>query len=1100
MASAWLLELISLRNGSIITLIITFSILLSGTAFLTPDETEVKGSPTRRVDHSPISINGNSQLLSRASSEGWPGTGAEGNPVTISGYRIGARNGIGIGLYNIDLHVRIIDMNITSSDPASILLSSCSNIEVSDSDIYYIRNEGIKLDSSNNCSINNNTFDKEDIISIGYNGIYLTDSSDNSIVDNRIARIGNDGISILGTSTRNVIERNDLVECTNNAILVRSDYNRIISNEGTASGWGIRIRGSHNYIGDNWVRRNSYGIYVSEGEDNLIEDNICNRNFIGINIVLTVENIVKNNYVGKSASYGIDLYTNVQSRNQVYGNHFYYNNKTEGYYQEDRIQARDLKTGNLWYDESTNRGNFWFDWRGNDNNDDQIVDLSYPIEGDGSRDLYPLLNPSMPDAFSPPWRVRANPQPNYIEIIWEEPFYGMGVDVRSYHIYRSERGGGEFYIDKVDGDTKSYRDYDVRSGIAYFYYIIALNDIGFSNQSMRIKSSPDTQRPTLSITTPEDGDIFATTSVRILYEGNDNIAIDRYEVVLDGGEPIDKGPWENITFLGLSEGEHTVNVTVYDLAEHYRTKTVTFFVDITLPTITIDKPEDGVIITSIRTPTITWSANDVGSGIAGYALSLDGAPFANIGGRETYTFGELLPGPHMVSVLVRDRAGNERNDTVNLTVDPIGPSLNIIEPINYYVNNTGSIFLRWYGADTGTGVDKYLIRWGQEDWYDLGNFTSYRIDSLSEGSHTIYLRIYDLAGNNLTKQRIVTVDLTSPQMDILTPVHMERYSEPFNVVYSANDLLTGVGNVRFKMDDGEYRTYGPDDVITIGPVENGMHDIILELSDNAGNTVTRTASFIYDIRQPIVVDFFPRDEDVPVDSDIKLQFSELMDMESIVIDIVGVTGNISMEDRNLTLTLGSDLEYGTTYSIRVTGKDLAGNDLVPFDWTFETVENVAANQGRVSGRVLDTSGHPLANATVRFKTGESVMTDMNGSFEIILSKGSNHVIVSIPGYQETMVEFDLDGGQDLDLGELPVKVIVPVEDDDEGESNTWLIIVIVAIILVIIFAALIGYQIKRTRDYANQPPIPDEWVNGRAVPLKEQMEQQMGPAGDGMQR
>ena len=58
--------------------------------------------------HSPIYIDGDADLLARAASELWEGTGAEGSPIEIRDYQIdGSSNGYGIAILNTSLYVSI---------------------------------------------------------------------------------------------------------------------------------------------------------------------------------------------------------------------------------------------------------------------------------------------------------------------------------------------------------------------------------------------------------------------------------------------------------------------------------------------------------------------------------------------------------------------------------------------------------------------------------------------------------------------------------------------------------------------------------------------------------------------------------------------------------------------------------------------------------------------------------------------------------------------------------------------------------------------------------------------------------------------------------
>ena len=83
-------------------------------------------------------------------------------------------------------------------------------------------------------------------------------------------------------------------------------------------------------------------------------------------------------------------------------------------------------------------------------------------------------------------------------------------------------------------------------------------------------------------------------------------------------------PDQRSSLHGLVEGLHTVTVRAYDNVNLLPRSTVTFLVDTVDPTLTIDAPNDGSLI-SIDSATVSWTADDVTSGLQGTQYMLDGA-------------------------------------------------------------------------------------------------------------------------------------------------------------------------------------------------------------------------------------------------------------------------------------------------------------------------------------------------------------------------------------------------------------------------------------------------------------------------------------------
>jgi len=1040
-----------------------------------------------RADHGPISVNGNAALLSLASSEGWQGSGSQGDPVIISGYRIFTSATYSVSIRNTDLHLRISNMNITNSDQAGILLQNARNVEISSSIIYSHNFDCIRISSSSYIIVDNSTFDQDDIILNSYNGIRIVDSSNVSIVDNHLARMTNDGISVSGTSADVTIRRNVVEDMLNNGISLSSDSCSAFDNEVVECGYGIRVSGSGNIIKENWARGyNGYGIYVTEGSRNRIMDNIVTRNTYGIAVIISTRNVITGNYIGKSASFGMDLYCNSGSSNIIHSNHFYYNNGTDGSFDPERIQARDLNGGNIWYDESAHRGNFWFDWRGNDNNEDGIVDLSYTLMGRDSRDPYPILNPDIPDVFVPPWGLTASPDSDRIVLQWYAPWIGPGISIKSYQLYRSERGGGELYLTSIPGSETTYTDFDVRPGRAYWYYVVALNDIAYTNRSNRIKSSPDTKRPSVSIDFPKDGTYFNTSSVEILYTGSDNIALDRFEIVLDDEFPLDNGLWTNVTFDNLSEGIHHVDVTAFDLAEHQRTASVTFTVDLSPPFISFNVSGNEPLITGKTDLELSWNAYDPVSGVKDFRISLDDSSYSSIGIQTSYLFHDLEPGYHDIRVQAYDMAGNHRNDSVRILVDPDKPHLSIHHPVNGYMNNTGDVLVAWTGTDSGSGVKGYSIRYDLGDWIDIGIVNEYLLRDLDEGVHHIYVKALDLAGNEVIVSSMIIVDRTPPLVNIQVPEENGLYSEGFILEWTASDLLSGIGEAMFKVDNGSYRILREGEPFELEYTSDGVHRLVLEVRDGAGNSEILTRQFYFDTKKPRVVSALPTGRDVPVDTSVIIEFSEQMNTSSVKVDINDLDGSYEWKGCNLTFVPSSILEYDKKYSIQVTGSDPAGNRLSPFSWYFITEVNLTKLSGLVRGFIMDVNGTPIANASIRFASGERTYSDGDGWFSIILPEGDNHLIISFPGYRETKFDFRVKGGEILDLGDIPIRPETGGETSESGSNGGYWIVVMTVVIVILLLLLLIGWQVKRTIDYKRMPPVEDEWFaapvpSGRSV-------------------
>lgn len=86
----------------------------------------------------------------------------------------------------------------------------------------------------------------------------------------------------------------------------------------------------------------------------------------------------------------------------------------------------------------------------------------------------------------------------------------------------------------------------------------------------------DTIPPTLSIESPANGSFVISADVTVMWEGSDNVGIDRYEIRIDGGEWVNVGKRTSKSYIGLSPGGHTVEVRAYDAEGNSATASVSF--------------------------------------------------------------------------------------------------------------------------------------------------------------------------------------------------------------------------------------------------------------------------------------------------------------------------------------------------------------------------------------------------------------------------------------------------------------------------------------------------------------------------------------------
>ena len=244
----------------------------------------------------------------------------------------------------------IIDGNFTGT----VIGITANNVNVTN---FTIRNgkywgDGIRLDHSRRCTINNN------IITDNLDGIELTESSNNTIADNFVLCPPSEdgeplhwnGILILYGGNRNVITNNTISFGYVAFYLGGSDCNIVNCNRLCSNWYGIRVHGSNNNT-----------IFANE-----------------------IFNNKRGNHI---ASYGTP-----GNNNLVYHNDFINNTQ----------QATEFNCTNIWHSGYPAGGNYWSNYNGtdqssgsyqNETGSDGIGDTPYVIPYHDSSDQYPLMKP-----------------------------------------------------------------------------------------------------------------------------------------------------------------------------------------------------------------------------------------------------------------------------------------------------------------------------------------------------------------------------------------------------------------------------------------------------------------------------------------------------------------------------------------------------------------------------------------------------------------------------------------------------------------------------------------------------------------------------------
>jgi subtilase family serine protease/flagellar hook assembly protein FlgD len=279
-----------------------------------------------------------------------------------------------------------------------------------------------------------------------------------------------------------------------------------------------------------------------------------------------------------------------------------------------------------------------------------------------------------------------------------------------------------------------------------------------------------------------------------------------------------------------AEGSHTLVVTAQDCAGNADTRTATFTIDVTPPTLSLTGVADSAIVNgpvsvtatvSDRTPTTLTMTRDGAVYVSGTAITTEGL--------------------HTVAAVATDAAGYVTRASKTFTIDSTPPQIQIAGVTDGELTNRDVI-------PVITVTDPNLGSWTVTiDGLELLPASSIT----TEGKHALLVVAQDRAGNEARATRSFEIDKTPPSVSA-SVAEGTTYPGPVVVTYSANDAHLDTSTAT--LDGLPFASGGTIDGA-------GSHTLRLTARDTAGNVATATIHFTvagqeptYTVKKHLVLD------------------------------------------------------------------------------------------------------------------------------------------------------------------------------------------------------------------------------------------------------
>jgi hypothetical protein len=351
----------------------------------------------------------------------------------------------------------------------------------------------------------------------------------------------------------------------------------------------------------------------------------------------------------------------------------------------------------------------------------------------------------------------------------------------------------------------------------------------------------DNTPPIVSILSPKDASYV---------RGNIDITFIAQSIAFKNASITIGNQYRNVTGMNsvsfdttkLVDGVYTVKLLVYDLAGNEAQASIMITIDNTKPTAHISYPANDSYVKGTTSVNFTFSD----SNLENASLLLDGQFLANVTSVTSYAWNTTAStdGSHRLTLLVLDKAGNVETAEVTVIVDNRPPSGGILAPSKgTYVR--GTVNVTCYGNDVNLEqmilfIDGYVPLY---NWTTSGTHTTaWDTTKYSDGTHTIWLVIYNKAGNEFVTTTSVIVDNTPPSVSINFPSkNGTSLTGTVNITYTATDN-NQIATLILMIDNMQTRIYPNQTSYQWDTTKfaDGNHTIRIIATDIAGNTKEAT--------------------------------------------------------------------------------------------------------------------------------------------------------------------------------------------------------------------------------------------------------------------
>jgi len=229
----------------------------------------------------------------------------------------------------------------------------------------------------------------------------------------------------------------------------------------------------------------------------------------------------------------------------------------------------------------------------------------------------------------------------------------------------------EYYVDSgtwIDVGVSNNVTLNIDTSGMHTILIKVIDHAGLS-RSKKLIVFVDISPPEINVSAPINNSYVLGPQVRISWQGDDDIGIEHYEILLDSGDWIDIGNNTVYDALFYVSGQHIVLIKAVDYVGRSTMVKIVVIVDNEDPVLLLVSPQNNTNTTNTSIK-IVWEASD-DVDIDHYEVRINNGEWINVGLSTQYILNVSAPGKYNIYIKAIDMAGREKTILVVINIEEV---------------------------------------------------------------------------------------------------------------------------------------------------------------------------------------------------------------------------------------------------------------------------------------------------------------------------------------------------------------------------------------------------------------------------------------------